>query len=59
MGLHGFRFPPILRTETAPHLSPPPKKLQRKGPSTSEEDKPSWLDIVFNQVDKVVMDIEM
>jgi tRNA (uracil-5-)-methyltransferase len=48
------------RTKITPHFDPPPKKLQKQGPSTSEEGKPSWLKIGFNQTGKrVVMDIEV
>ncbi|KAF8261736.1 S-adenosyl-L-methionine-dependent methyltransferase, partial [Lactarius quietus] len=47
------------RTKITPHFDPPPKKVQKQGPSTSEEGKPSWLKIGFNQIGKrVVMDIE-
>lgn len=47
------------RTKITPHFDPPPKKVQKQGPSTSEEGKPSWLKIGFNQTGKrVVMDIE-
>jgi tRNA (uracil-5-)-methyltransferase len=48
------------RTKITPHFDPPPKKVQKQGPSTSEEGKPSWLKIGFNQTGKrVVMDIEV
>ncbi len=34
--------------------------MQKQGPSTSEEGKPSWLKIGFNQTGRrVVMDIEV
>ncbi|KAI0292965.1 S-adenosyl-L-methionine-dependent methyltransferase [Multifurca ochricompacta] len=47
------------RTKITPHFDPPPKKLQKQGPPTSEEEKPPWLKIGFNQIGKrVVMDIE-
>ncbi|KAI9452425.1 S-adenosyl-L-methionine-dependent methyltransferase [Lactarius psammicola] len=47
------------RTKITPHFEPPPKKVQKQGPSTSEEGKPSWLKIGFNQTGRrVVMDIE-
>jgi len=48
------------RTKITPHFDPPPKKLQKQGPSASEEGWPSWLKIGFNQIGKrVVMDIEV
>ncbi|KAH9075529.1 S-adenosyl-L-methionine-dependent methyltransferase [Lactarius deliciosus] len=47
------------RTKITPHFDPPPKKVQKQGPSTSEEGKPPWLKIGFNQTGRrVVMDIE-
>ncbi|KAH9992499.1 S-adenosyl-L-methionine-dependent methyltransferase [Russula compacta] len=47
------------RTKITPHFDPPPKKLQKQGSSLSEEEKPSWLKVGFNQIGRrVVMDIE-
>ncbi|KAF8467507.1 S-adenosyl-L-methionine-dependent methyltransferase [Russula ochroleuca] len=47
------------RTKITPHFEPPPKKLQKEAPTPSEEEKPYWLKIGFNQIGKrVVMDIE-
>jgi tRNA (uracil-5-)-methyltransferase len=48
------------RTKITPHFDPPPKKLQNQPPTSSEEEKPSWLKIGFNHIGKrVVMDIEV
>ncbi len=48
------------RTKITPHFDPPPKKARKQSPSASEEGKPSWLKIGFNQTGKrVVMDIEV
>ena len=48
------------RTKITPHFEPPPKKLQKQESTPSEEEKPPWLKIGFNQVGKrVVMDIEV